>query len=97
MIAFGGSEFPPVCDDCKGKFPDSLLKACGDPFTYAMRLRTGEVIVFSEARIDGEFCHISGNGEAEAEWRNEIPFEHPRGIDVRISDIVWCCDAPNGS
>jgi hypothetical protein len=25
------------------------------------------------------------------------PFIFDRGLDVRLSEIVWCADAPNGS
>lgn len=78
-------------------WPDSLVKATGDPFDYMLGLRDGRMIQFTEARIvqKGKWLHlkeprISGDGDL-----SKIPFE--RGMDVRVSEIVWVCDAPFGS
>ena len=79
----------------------ALVKSLCDPFSYAIKLRTGEIIYYEEARIikpRKEFLHLRGakwdDETHEKSWHEE---EFPRGIDVRISDIVWVKDAPFGS
>jgi len=75
----------------------ALAKACCDPFDYALKLRTGEVVRFKFATIiNADWIHL----ELEAEDQptdNRIPFKADRGMDVRLSDIVWVMDAPCGS
>jgi hypothetical protein len=90
------------CRRCRRKYPDSLLKALPDnPFEYAIKLRTGEVWFFTGAEIQGDYVHLEfedpqfGQGRRLWETPRDIPF--CRGVDVRISDIVWCADAPDGS
>lgn len=69
---------------------EALIKATQDCFDYALKLRTGDIISFSEAKIIApEWVHLSGC--------SGLPFMADRGVDVRISDIVWVMDAPNGS
>ncbi len=72
----------------------TLQKACDDPYMYAMKLRTGDVIEFTSAAIlsGGIWIHLDG-----VEKNENQPFLADRGIDVRISDIVWVMDAPHGS
>lgn len=65
-------------------YPPALAKACSDPFFYQLKLRTGETIDFESAEpINSEWVHIHD--------------DHPRGMDVRVADIVFVIDAPNGS
>jgi hypothetical protein len=77
----------------------ALLKACHDsPFDYALKLRTGEVIRFCGATIiNAEWIHLEVYAMDEQPERNCLPFPADRGIDVRIGDIVWVMDAPEGS
>lgn len=101
----------PWCEVCNARWPQSLLKATiDDPWDYAMRLRTGEVYRFIGAKIYGEYARLHGDLQGGSRdinnsiklvlswpsWKNEISM-FPRGLDVRISDIVWCVDAPIGS
>jgi hypothetical protein len=76
----------------------ALAKACSDPFDYALKLRTGEVIRFTEARIiSSGWVHLD---VVPAHWDqegNNMPYPADRGVDVRIADIVWVMDAPEGS
>jgi hypothetical protein len=79
-----------------------LEKAQRDiPWDYAMGLRNGCVIRFNGARLrDKEWIHLLGVGDnadcsIEMSGVKEVSFE--RGLDVRISDILWVVDAPNGS
>lgn len=83
--------FSGACDACSKRYPPSLIKACVDPLDYALKLRTGEVIRFEVAAINGggEWVTLTNCSGLEHEC--------PRGVDVRISDIVWCADAPDGS
>jgi hypothetical protein len=89
-----------VCPNCSRGLPGSLVKACQDPFDYALKLRTGEVVRFVEAEIDGAWVTLIGNGNGKpniCEGVAGLDYHCPRGVDVRISDIVWCADAPEGS
>lgn len=84
----------------------ALAKACMDaPFDYALRLKSGEVIDFSGATIVGpDWIHLYVK-PADEQRVNQIPgvpakgLIHlaERGMDVRISEIVWVMDAPMGS
>lgn len=90
-----------VCPKCARVLPASLIKATFDSFEYILGLRDGTEIYFSEAKINGEWVHLNewANGPDDQKFRttakNQCPF--CRGIDVRLSDIVWCADAPHGS
>ncbi len=76
----------------------ALAKAVQDPFDYAMKLRTGEVITFESAEvIDREWVHLVLKPMEQQPKSNTIAFPAMRGVDVRISDIVWVMDAPMGS
>ena len=103
---FQQSEAPeepePVCESCRYLYPPALLKAAGDYFDYALRLSTGEIIRFRSAKIHGDYATLyGGDGGYEAQSllkdNPSLPFSFDRGIDVRVSEIVWCADAPNGS
>jgi hypothetical protein len=101
-------EYPPeswgyyVCPTCRVRYPESLLKACIDPFDYACGLRTGEVIVFQTAHLRGEYVTLTIYPTESEPFRphaihRRLPYPCPRGVDVRVADIVWCADAPWGS
>ena len=78
---------------------EALAKACTDkPFDYALRLRTGEVVRFVGATLlNREWINIELAKDGQWRTPNPFPFSADRGIDIRISDIVWVMDAPNGS
>jgi hypothetical protein len=89
-----------LCKRCRLKVPGSLVKALNDQFDYALMLSTGEVIRFTEARIEGEWVEIMGWGITGGEKPlagNPFGFPFPRGLEINIKDIVWCADAPEGS
>lgn len=98
VLTIYGGDWPdwPVCEFCRRHCPQSLLKACIDPFSYALRLRTGDVIEFESATIHGDFVTLK-NDAPETALSGGLPFPCPRGVDVRLDDIVWCADAPHGS
>ena len=76
----------------------ALAKACQDSFDYAMKLRTGEVINFSFARVlNKEWVHLYIKPMDEQPRENRIAYPADRGVDVRLADIVWVMDAPLGS
>lgn len=104
-----GSENPPpegaaksgawaVCHAHR-KLPTYLVKAMVDEFDYAVRLRTGEAIRFSSAEMlaGGEFVRLVGHGMDGGCDVEGLPYPCPRGVEVRLSDIVWVTDAPQGS
>jgi hypothetical protein len=73
-----------------------LIKSIYDNFDYALKLRTGEVIRYTEASIiSNDWLHLEG-ARLDGGLEDENP-HFDRGIDVRISDIVWAKDAPYGS
>jgi len=99
-----------ACPGCRQKYPPALLKACWDDFWYACGLRNGAVISFSSAQICGDWVHLSNSGnclpirDGVGCWHRDeephvlgLPFPCPRGVDVRLADIVWVADAPRGS
>lgn len=79
-------------------WPYALIKAVGDPFQYGIRLRTGEQFEFEYAVPEGEgAAWVSLHGvRTLGEHRLEVP-PCPRGLCVRVADIVWVADAPFGS
>jgi hypothetical protein len=95
------------CSRCAQRYPPSLIKACQDqPWDYMLRLRTGEVLRFEGAAIHGDYATITlrtdafyGDPDGLARERKSTPLPAwmMRGLDVRVADIVWCADAPNGS
>ncbi|MBV8084306.1 MAG: hypothetical protein JO247_05780 [Chloroflexi bacterium] len=77
-------------------YPPALIKAVCDPYDYAMKLRTGDVIHFSAADPNGDWVWISFDGlEDGGVTPNERSFAFNRGMYVRVADIVWVADAPN--
>lgn len=86
-----------LCALCERGYPESLLKAVVDPFDYALCLRSGDVVRFESARLRGAFVHLKGVREWDHESAEWPGFTFDRGVDVRRADIVWCCDAPQGS
>ncbi len=99
-----------VCPQCALKFPPSLLKACWDCWDYAVLLRNGMWLRFRIAEIHGDYVtlhtnspdkmasnFLNGKDEFGDGVANKLPYPAPRGIDVRVSDIVLCVDAPEGS
>ncbi len=97
-LTAGASDAYP-CPDCEPRYPPSLLKACGDEFEYVCKLTSGEVIYFTRAMISGDYCTLEGLEVSKqlSYTDQKLPHLFPRGLDVRISDILWCADAPNGS
>ena len=86
-----------VCTPCARRLPDALLKAAVDPFDYAMQLRTGDVIRFEHVEIRGAWVHLQGVKEWDHAAVEYPVYTFERGLDIRIADIVWVCDAPCGS
>lgn len=69
-----------------------FLKCQYDPFYYALRTITGEIIIFECATRYGDWLSIEGVkrcGNLDAK-------EFPRGLDIRISSIVWMADDFHG-
>ena len=93
-----GTAYTDGCAACRDRYPAALLKAHGDYFDYALRLRTGEVIRFMEARIEGDWVHLTVSPACDQpEFFGRLPYPMDRGLDVRIDDIVWVADAPEGA
>ena len=80
-----------------------LEKSQVDQFDYALKLITGERIRFSYATKHGDWLFLGearydrGVDKDTISWQNSSEGDFPRGLDVRISSIVWMADAPYGS
>lgn len=78
-----------------------LIKAMIDPFDYALKTRSGEIVQFCECKyLGGGWVRLTTHemhnlDHVPKEQRLAFPAE--RGVDIRISDIVWVMDAPAGS
>jgi hypothetical protein len=87
-----------ACRRCRRRLPPALVKAVGDRFQYACRLRTGDIVRFTGAEIRGAYATLELDTQLwPGDPAREVPYPFPRGLDVRIEDIVWCGDAPEGS
>jgi hypothetical protein len=87
-----------ACRRCRRRLPPALVKAVGDRFQYACRLRTGDIVRFTGAAICGEYATLELDTQLwPGDPARDVPYPFPRGLDVRIEDIVWCGDAPDGS
>jgi hypothetical protein len=79
----------------------ALVKACLDYFDYALRLKSGEVIRFTDAEWRGNgWLTLNGvdpDEDFRSPHRQDLPFPAARGVDVRLDDILWVMDAPCGS
>jgi len=75
--------------------PEAQLKAMMDVFQYALMLRDGTIIEFECAQYpsDDGWVHLDGPKIVNRGYNASLE----RGIDLRISDIVWVADAPHGS
>jgi hypothetical protein len=91
-----------ICPNCRRFYPPSLLKASEDFFDYALRLSSGEIICFRTAKIHGDYVTLYVDDpicdyQCFSDKNPDLPFGFARGIDVRLSEIVWCADTPQGS
>jgi hypothetical protein len=73
-----------------------LSKSGWDPFMYALQVRTGDVFAFtSSTQLNKEWLHLSGARVIAVDdplLPASFGLISDRGIDVRISDIVWMID-----
>jgi hypothetical protein len=89
--------------------PAALLKACAKPFDYALGLNTGQVLYFESATLseDGLWLHVKPHeGEHGVAYTHpdsrvwpmrDVPYPFLRGLDVRVSAIIWIADGPHSS
>lgn len=81
-------------------WPPALAKATLDPFQYAVQVRDVGVIVFESAEPVGTgWVRLLAGGDRgfSQEDSPQPGYPCPRGIEVRLADIVWAADAPHGS
>ena len=87
-------------------WPWALVKAINDPFDYALGLRDGTIIFFECAtqlgkNTDWVLLTLSDTHSDSNAYRQSFNYKvgvgKARGIEVRVSDIVWASDAPYGS
>lgn len=104
-IPMGGmteSEYPcVVTDKMIATWPAALIKAVNDNWGFRMKLRTGEVFKFGSAEpINDEWVHIPIKPDFARDHMRHLSQVfgevHERGIDIRVSDIVWIVDSEDG-
>ncbi len=81
-------------------WPSHLVKAVGDSFDYAAFVRGLGVVRFTSAEVsgDGTFVRLRDWHVEPYDARPGVfPYGCPRGIEVRVADLVWVADAPEGS
>jgi transcriptional regulator with XRE-family HTH domain len=81
-------------------WPWALEKATCDPFNYALGLRNGAVITFTEATLTAAGWVLIAEpkilaGPGASVYERSFTFE--RGMEVRVDEIAWVVDAPWGS
>jgi hypothetical protein len=75
--------------------PPSLERALTEPGEYALRLRTGEIVRFTRAERYGAFVALFAPGGPSAMSQSGDPVpQFPHGLEVRITEIVWCARGP---
>jgi hypothetical protein len=88
-------------------WPPALIKSTYDPFDYALGLKNGTVIYFEYATAFGhnhEWAVLHFQDIHSGSQVYETSFNHThriggndRGLEVRVSEILWAADAPYGS
>lgn len=88
-------------------WPPALAKATYDPFDYAVGLKDGTVIFFEHATSCGGnhewvLLKFQDMHDRTAAYQRSFNKTHgvggnDRGLEVRVSEIVWAADAPYGS
>lgn len=82
-------------DAASAQFPPTLLKASVDNgWYYAAKLVSGEVVSFCGAQLfaDG-WVRLHRSDYPLADYNDDtLPVAATRGLDVRVSDIVWVAD-----
>ena len=82
----------------KAGWPDALIKSTYDHYSYAVRLKSGATIYFSEAAV-GRSVHWAildpgdQGGYPEPSNKKIDGCLCPRGLEVRVSEIVWAADS----
>jgi hypothetical protein len=95
------SEDLSLCPSCILLYPPAILKAMEDyPFMYAIGLRDGTVLFIEGVTgVHGDWIKVvlwDGIPEQAKQLTKNFP-PCPRGVYVRLSDIVWAADAPYDS
>lgn len=77
--------------------PPAISKATEDVFDYAVGLRDGTVIRFQRAVVHGPWVALYFVEFLRGPCQPPAFFTFERGLEIRLSDIVWATDAPIGS
>ncbi len=76
-------------------WPSVLTKAIIDRYMYRLKLKTGEIYAFEIARyVNDDFVWIETTSHLGPykELEIEAPPLFYRGVEIRVSDIVWVAD-----
>jgi len=88
-------------------WPPALIKSTNDPYDYALGLKNGTVIYFEYATAFGHnhewaVLHFQDIHSGSQAYETSFNRTHQiggkaRGLEVRVSEILWAADAPHGS
>lgn len=88
-------------------WPPALLKALIDPFEYTIGMKDGRVISFCQCKdLGGGWVFLWGRWGKKGYDMDKGPYVKglegddwvfDRGLEVRVSDISWAADCPQGS
>jgi hypothetical protein len=81
------------CEGCKAIFGSHLATSLCDEFDYVIYLKNGMEICCHRISLNGEWLEIGAEGLKVS----ASPFSFPRGLQVRLSEVVLVADAPDGS
>ena len=71
------------------------MRALVETAEYVLRLRTGELIRFARAERHGVFVRLQAPDGPPSDATLPGGMEvFPNGVELRISDIVWCASGP---
>ena len=81
-----------VCPEHQWLYPRILLKASITPGHYGLKLREGTYLEFESATFLGKWVLLSPSQRASG-FGPHLPEPFSKGMEVRLSDIVWAADS----
>jgi hypothetical protein len=84
-----------TCEELEAHWPAMLVRACVDPYGYALGLRGGTVLHFAQAQLtaSGNWVHLRQVKVLQGSLPTELLPD--REIEVPVREIVWVGEAPD--
>jgi hypothetical protein len=78
-------------------WPPALVKASLDPWDYLAVLKSGHCVRFTHARdLGGGWLSLEGLDDRGFTDGQPFGYPCPRGLQVRLAEVVAVADAPGG-